>query len=133
MTSSSKFHIIVYGASGFTGQLVAEDLTLHYKNDGQLKWAMAGRGLDKLASVRDGFGAPKNTPLIAAESNDAGALKAMIAQTRSVISTVGPYQLYGNDPLAACISFMSRARLTAAGFAPRSRATGTPVMARPQG
>jgi short subunit dehydrogenase-like uncharacterized protein len=102
MTSSSKFDIVVYGASGFTGQLVAEYLNLHYMDDKQLKWAMAGRSLDKLASVRDAIGAPRDTPLIAADSNDVGALKAMLDQTRSVISTVGPYQFYGNDLLAAC-------------------------------
>ena len=102
MTSSSKFDIVVYGASGFTGQLVAEYLALHYRDDKQLKWAMAGRSLDKLASVRDAIGAPKDTPLIAADSNDVGALKAMLAQTKSVISTVGPYLLYGNELVAAC-------------------------------
>jgi short subunit dehydrogenase-like uncharacterized protein len=102
MASSSKFDIVVYGASGFTGRLVAEYLALHYKNDRQLKWAMAGRSLDKLASVRDAIGAPSDTPLITADSNDVDALKAMLEQTRSVISTVGPYQFYGNDLLAAC-------------------------------
>ena len=52
MTSSKAFDIIVYGATGFTGQLVAEYLATHYRGDNSLKWAMAGRSLDKLASVR---------------------------------------------------------------------------------
>ena len=56
--SSSKFDIIVYGATGFTGQLVAEYLAAHYKGDSSLKWAMAGRSKDKLATVRDAIGAP---------------------------------------------------------------------------
>ncbi len=102
MKSSPKFDIIVYGATGFTGQLVAEYLATHYKGDAQLKWAMAGRSLDKLKSVRDAIGAPSDTPLIAANSSDVGSLKAMIDQTQSVISTVGPYQLYGSDLVAAC-------------------------------
>jgi short subunit dehydrogenase-like uncharacterized protein len=102
MKSSSKFDIVVYGATGFTGQLVAEYLASHYRNDDRLKWAMAGRNLDKLASVRDAIGAAANTPLIAADSSDVASLEAMIAQTRSVISTVGPYQLYGSDLVAAC-------------------------------
>src|SRR6516162_2571723 len=102
MTHPSKFDIVVYGASGFTGQLVAEYLALHYRDDKQLKWAMAGRSLDKLASVRDAIGAPRDTPLISADANDVGALKAMLAQTKSVISTVGPYLLYGNELVAAC-------------------------------
>jgi short subunit dehydrogenase-like uncharacterized protein len=102
MKSSSKFDIVVYGATGFTGQLVAEYLASHYKNDGELKWAMAGRSLDKLASVRDAIGAPADTPLIVADAGDAASLQAMVAQTKSVVTTVGPYLLYGNDLVAAC-------------------------------
>jgi len=102
MTSTSKFDIIVYGATGFTGQLVAEYLAAHYRNDGQLKWAMAGRSLDKLKSVRDAIGAPADTPLIVADAGDPASLKAMVDQTKCVISTVGPYQLYGSDLVAAC-------------------------------
>jgi len=101
--SSSKFDIVVYGATGFTGQLVAEYLATHYKDDRELKWAMAGRSKDKLASVRDAIGAAVDTPLIVADASDVASLKAMLAQTKSVISTVGPYQLYGNELLAACV------------------------------
>lgn len=100
--SSTKFDIVVYGATGFTGQLVAEYLTTHYKNDNALKWAMAGRSLGKLKSVRDAIGAPGNTPLLVADASDATSLKAMAEQTMSVISTVGPYLLYGNELIAAC-------------------------------
>ena len=102
MKPSSKFDIIVYGATGFTGQLVAEYLAAHYKDVGNLKWAMAGRSLDKLASVRDAIGAPADTPLIVADAGDPASLKAMIGQTRSVLTTVGPYQLYGSELVAAC-------------------------------
>jgi short subunit dehydrogenase-like uncharacterized protein len=102
--ASSKFDIIVYGATGFTGQLVAEYLAAHYKGDNSLKWAMAGRSLDKLASVRDAIGAPADTPLIVADAGDAASLKAMVNQTKSVITTVGPYQLYGTELLAACVA-----------------------------
>jgi short subunit dehydrogenase-like uncharacterized protein len=102
MKPSSKFDIVVYGASGFTGQLVAEYLASRYRGDGDLKWAMAGRSLDKLATVRDAIGAPSDTPLIAADAGDPASLQAMIDQTKSVISTVGPYQLYGSELVAAC-------------------------------
>ena len=102
MKPSAKFDIIVYGATGFTGQLVAEYLATRYGNDASLKWAMAGRSLDKLKSVRDAIGAPSDTPLIAADSSDPASLTAMVEQTRSVISTVGPYQLYGSELVAAC-------------------------------
>jgi short subunit dehydrogenase-like uncharacterized protein len=101
--ASSKFDIVVYGATGFTGQLVAEYMAAHYKGDGSLKWAMAGRSKEKLASVRDAIGAPAETPLIVADASDPASLKAMVAQTKSVITTVGPYMLYGNDLLAACV------------------------------
>jgi len=102
MKSSSKFDIVVYGATGFTGQLVAEYLAAHYRDDRQLKWAMAGRSLDKLKSVRDAIGASADTQLIVADAADPTSLQAMIDQTRSVLTTVGPYQLYGSDLLAAC-------------------------------
>ena len=102
MKSSSKFDIVVYGATGFTGQLVAEYLAANYKADSGVKWAMAGRSLDKLKAVRDAIGAPADTPLIAADSADVGSLKAMVEQTRSVLTTVGPYQWYGNELIAAC-------------------------------
>jgi short subunit dehydrogenase-like uncharacterized protein len=102
MKPSSKFDIVVYGATGFTGQLVAEYLAEHYRSDNALKWAMAGRSLEKLKSVRDAIGAPPDIPLIVADANDPASLKVMIDQTRSVVTTVGPYLLYGNELLAAC-------------------------------
>jgi short subunit dehydrogenase-like uncharacterized protein len=102
--SSSKFDIVVYGATGFTGQLVAEYLAAQYRSDGSLKWAMAGRSKEKLAAVRDAIGAPKDLALIVADAGDPASLKAMVDQTKSVITTVGPYLLYGNELLAACVA-----------------------------
>jgi short subunit dehydrogenase-like uncharacterized protein len=100
--ASPKFDIVVYGATGFTGQLVAEYLVAHYKGDASLKWAMAGRSKDKLAAVRDAIDAPKDLPLIVADASDPASLKAMVEQTRSVIAGVGPYQLFGSDLVALC-------------------------------
>jgi short subunit dehydrogenase-like uncharacterized protein len=104
MKSSSKFDIVVYGATGFTGQLVAEYLAAHYVGEGAPKWAMAGRSLEKLASVRNAIGAPADTALIKADASDPGSLNAMIDQTSAVVSTVGPYQLYGSELVAFCAS-----------------------------
>jgi short subunit dehydrogenase-like uncharacterized protein len=101
-SSSSKFDIVVYGATGFTGQLIAEYLATHYSGKGAPKWAMAGRSLEKLASVRDAIGAPSDIALIEADASDPASLKAMVDQTRSVLSNVGPYQLYGSELLALC-------------------------------
>ncbi|MFM5922969.1 MAG: saccharopine dehydrogenase family protein [Novosphingobium sp.] len=94
--------IVVYGATGYTGRLVAEYLAHHYKGKGP-KWAMAGRSLEKLAEVRDLIGAPEETPLIVADSDDPASMKALAEATRVVVTTVGPYQLYGEPLVKACV------------------------------
>lgn len=96
------YDIVVYGATGYTGRLVAEYLAHHYQGKGP-KWAMAGRSAAKLAEVRDLIGAPADTPLIVANSDDAASMKALAESTRVVVTTVGPYQLYGEPLLAACV------------------------------
>ena len=99
-----EFDIIVYGATGFTGRLVAEYLTQHYadRNDAP-KWAMAGRSAAKLAEVRDLIGAPADTPLVVADASDPATLDAMAARATVILTTVGPYQLYGSELVAACV------------------------------
>lgn len=101
MTQDREFDIIIYGATGFTGRLVAEYLT-HQYGDAAPKWAMAGRSQEKLESVRDEMGIPSDTPLIVADASDAESMAAMVKRARVIITTVGPYQLYGNELLAAC-------------------------------
>ncbi len=99
-----EFDIIVYGATGYTGRLVAEYLSNHYGgSDNAPKWAMAGRSLDKLESVRDEIGAPADTPLVVADADDMASLEAMCERTKVVLTTVGPYQLYGDNLVAACV------------------------------
>src|SRR3569623_3044635 len=102
MKTTAEFDIVVYGASGFTGRLVAEYLANTYGGGGEVKWAMAGRSADKLAQVRDEIGAPMETPLVVADAADAASLAAMVGQTKAVLTTVGPYQLYGSELVAAC-------------------------------
>lgn len=102
MNAAAEFDIIVYGATGFTGRLVAEHLAQRYGVGGEVKWAMAGRSLEKLQAVRDEIGAPKETPLIVADASDPASVKAMVERARAVVTTVGPYQLYGSDLVAAC-------------------------------
>ena len=102
MNPKAEFDIIVYGATGFTGRLVAEYLAAKYGVGGSVKWAMAGRSAAKLEEVRDEIGAPKDTPLIVADANDAASLKAMVGRAKAILTTVGPYQLYGSDLVAAC-------------------------------
>ncbi|NIJ20978.1 short subunit dehydrogenase-like uncharacterized protein [Sphingomonas naasensis] len=95
-----EFDIIVYGATGFTGRLVAEYLAAHYPD---VAWAMAGRSLTKLQEVRDAIGAPADTPLLTANADDPAALAALVARARVMITTVGPYTLHGEPLLAACV------------------------------
>lgn len=96
------YDIVVYGATGYTGRLVAEYLAHHYQGKGP-KWAMAGRSAAKLAEVRDLIGAPADTPLITANSDDPASMQALAESTRVVVTTVGPYQLYGEPLLKACV------------------------------
>ena len=93
-----EFDIIVYGATGFTGRLVAEYLVAQKVE----RWAMAARSEAKLAEVRDLIGAPADTPLVIADADDAASIAAMVARAKVVITTVGPYQLYGEPLVAAC-------------------------------
>ena len=100
MSDAREFDIIVYGATGYTGRLVAGYL----KTKTGLKWAMAGRSADKLAEVRDFIGAAADTPLIVADASDPASLDAMVKRTKVVLTTVGPYQLYGNELVEACVA-----------------------------
>ncbi len=100
MPTQVPFDVVIYGASGFTGRLVAEYMSQQY--DRSVNWAMAGRSATKLAAVRDEIGAAKDTPLVVADASDPASLRAMVANARCIITTVGPYQLYGSDLVAAC-------------------------------
>ncbi len=100
--SAKEFDVVVYGATGFTGRLVAEHLLKTYGAEGQVRWAMAGRVLAKLRAVAAEIGAPASVPLIEANARDAASLEALAKRARTIITTVGPYQLYGEPLLAAC-------------------------------
>jgi short subunit dehydrogenase-like uncharacterized protein len=99
--------VVVFGATGFAGRLVAEYLADKYA-DGSLKWAMAGRSARKLAEVRDEiarvYPAAAGIELIVADSQDRPALDAMAGRAKVVCTTVGPYAKYGSELVAACIA-----------------------------
>lgn len=99
---NKPFDLVVHGATGFTGRLVVEYLLQRYPAGSGLRWAMGGRSADKLAAVRDVLGAPADTPLVVTDSADPASLQALMPQTRLVLTTVGPYQLYGSALVAAC-------------------------------
>jgi short subunit dehydrogenase-like uncharacterized protein len=98
--SAQEFDVIVYGATGFTGRLVAEYLLKTYGVGGEVRWAMAGRDREKLKAVSIELGAPMELPLITVSS---GELDALANRARVIITTVGPYQLYGEGLLGACV------------------------------
>ncbi|MEM7345778.1 MAG: saccharopine dehydrogenase NADP-binding domain-containing protein [Chloroflexota bacterium] len=103
MSSDREFDIIVWGASGFTGRLVAEYLFNNYSANGTLKWAMGGRSEAKLEQVRAEV-ADSSIPLVVADSHDKASLAAMVQRTHVICTTVGPYSKYGSKLVAACVA-----------------------------
>ena len=101
MSDAREFDVIVYGASGFTGRLVAEYMQRSYGAGSNVTWAMAGRDTTKLEGVKAEIGA--NAPIIAANARDAASLETMAKRAKVVLTTVGPYQLYGEPLAAACV------------------------------
>ncbi len=97
-----EFDVVVFGATGYTGRLVAEHLLKAYGVGGGVTWAMAGRSAAKLAAVAKEIDAPASLPVIVADSDDSASLEAMCRRTKAVITTAGPYQLYGANLVAAC-------------------------------
>lgn len=103
MSASREFDLIIWGATGFTGRLVAEYLYDYYGTDSLLKWAMAGRSQEKLEKVRAEV-ADEKVPLIVADSHDAASLDAMTKRAKVICTTVGPYGKYGAKLVAACVN-----------------------------
>lgn len=100
------YDVIVFGATGFTGRLVAEYLLQRYgagvRANAPVRWAMAGRSMVRLEQVRTDLGMPAAFPLHAVDAHDTEGLAQLVAQTKVVISTVGPYQLYGEELVTVC-------------------------------
>ncbi len=99
--SERPYDVVVYGAASFVGRLLTRYLVERHGVQGDLKWALAGRNQAKLDAVAAEFGA-QALPSIIADAADPKALHEMAAQARVVVSTVGPYALYGSDLVAAC-------------------------------
>ncbi len=102
MPNRRPFDLILLGATGFTGRLVAEYLLKAYGLEGKLKWAIAGRNLDKLQRVRGELG-EERIPLLHADSLDPASLDALTVQTKVLCTTVGPYAKYGSETVASCV------------------------------
>ncbi|MGI9530000.1 MAG: saccharopine dehydrogenase family protein [Acidimicrobiia bacterium] len=104
MKHDAEFDIVVWGATGFTGRLVAEKLAARFGSDGDLRWAIAGRNQAKLEAIRSGLGASAaDIPILIGDSHDVASLEALAARTNVVCSTVGPYAKYGSELVGACV------------------------------
>ena len=103
-----EFDVVVYGATGFTGQLVAEYLLGRYGIGDDLRWAVAGRSEEKLRRMRRELGpAAEQLPMIVADSTDEDAVGELASRTRVVLTTVGPYALDGSNLVAACVEHVT--------------------------
>lgn len=103
MKSAAEYHLVVFGATSFVGQILTRYLLRRHGVAGDLRWAIAGRSVGKLEALREELGnEAAGLPLIVADADDAEALNALCAQTRVVVSTVGPYALYGSPLVETC-------------------------------
>jgi short subunit dehydrogenase-like uncharacterized protein len=99
--SERRHDVVLFGATGFTGKLVAEYLA---RAAPTLRWAIAGRNREKLESVRAGLGAgAAAVPVLIADSSDRPSLDRIAREARVVCSTVGPFTLHGRELVAACV------------------------------
>ena len=104
MNNLNKYDFVIYGATGFTGKLVVEYAIKQYNNNNEVSWAIAGRNNEKLEHVKEKYNLPSNIGKIVVDSNDQDSIDEMVSQTKCVLTTVGPYQLYGEKIIKTCIS-----------------------------
>ena len=96
-----KYDLLIWGATSFTGKLVTEYLFNKYGSS-KIKWAIAGRNLDKLKKIRSEV-ADEKIPMFIADSFDEESLSKFVKKTKVVCSTVGPYSLYGTKLVKLCV------------------------------
>ena len=100
--SEREFDLVVFGASGYTGKLVAEYIQNEYGRNQTLKWALAGRNKDKLAGIKEDLNLESDLTILKVDSNDQESLDAMTSAAKCILTTVGPYQLYGSNLVESC-------------------------------
>ena len=104
MSNLNKYDFVIYGATGFTGKLVVEYAINQYESNNEISWAIAGRNNEKLEHVQEKYNLPSNIGKIVVDSNDQNSIDEMVSQTKCVLTTVGPYQLYGEQIIKTCVS-----------------------------
>ncbi|TVT77675.1 saccharopine dehydrogenase family protein [Acinetobacter colistiniresistens] len=104
--NQTKYDLVVFGATSFVGQILTRYLAEYFADHKeQLNWAIAGRSQQKLQQVKDALGTTGQAiPILVADANNQTELDALCAQTRVVVSTVGPYALYGEPLVQACVN-----------------------------
>ncbi|MGB2359846.1 MAG: saccharopine dehydrogenase family protein [Porticoccaceae bacterium] len=101
--ATKKFDLVIFGATSFVGQILTEYLFDHIGLSRRVKWAIAGRSEAKLNTLRDSLGdKAAKLPIIVADSMDQPALEDMCKKSRVIVSTVGPYALYGETLVKVC-------------------------------
>jgi short subunit dehydrogenase-like uncharacterized protein len=102
-TDTPTCDVVVFGATSFVGRLVARYLLDEFGVRGSLRWAAAGRSAERLRTLRSSLG-PKaaRLPLLVADAEDEESLRRLCAETRVVVSTVGPYALHGEPLVKVC-------------------------------
>jgi short subunit dehydrogenase-like uncharacterized protein len=108
MTDADRpLDLVLWGATGFTGSLVAEYLTRQHGARAALRWAIGGRSRAKLEQLRDRLAVLDTTaaelPIVVGDGADRASLDALAKRTRVVCSTVGPFSKYGRELVAACV------------------------------
>lgn len=99
------YDVVLYGASGFTGKQTVEYFAKSLR-PGELRWAIAGRNRQKLEAVKAEIGSSvKDVDVLVADSNDQAAVDSMVSRTRVLLTTAGPYALYGTPIVDACVRF----------------------------
>ena len=104
MSNLNQYDFVIYGATGFTGKLVVEYVINQYDGNDDISWAIAGRSKEKLESIKHKFDLPSDIGMMIVDSNDQESIDTMVSQTKCVLTTVGPYQLYGEKIITSCIS-----------------------------
>ena len=100
--SEREFDVVIYGASGYTGKLVAEYMHQHYGDDESIKYAIAGRNKEKLEAVKHDLGLSSDISILEVDSTDTESLDNMTSIAKCILTTVGPYQLYGSQLVESC-------------------------------
>jgi short subunit dehydrogenase-like uncharacterized protein len=101
------YDIVLYGASGFTGKQTVQYFA-QYVASSEVRIAIAGRNREKLESVKAQVGV--NVDVLVADSEDQIAIDAIVSQTRVLLNTAGPFALYGNGIVDACVRLGTHTR-----------------------